>query len=60
MERLSDDVLASIVSPGSKSMESEKSYDYSAPLFDTKGESLELSEKSKQSSVIVISDDEDC
>nr|XP_037288930.1 flap endonuclease GEN homolog 1-like [Rhipicephalus microplus] len=60
MERLSDDVLASLVSPGSKSMESEKSYDYSAPLFDTKGESLELLEKSRQTSVIVISDDEDC
>uniref|UniRef100_A0A224YXC0 Flap endonuclease GEN homolog 1 n=1 Tax=Rhipicephalus zambeziensis TaxID=60191 RepID=A0A224YXC0_9ACAR len=60
MERLSDDVLASFVSSVSKSTESEKSYDSSAPLFDSKGESLELSEKSRRTSVIVISDDEDC
>lgn len=61
MEKLSDDMLASFVSPGTKSTESEKSYDRSAPLFDSKGESLELSEKNRQSSVIVISDDEeDC
>ncbi|KAH7934762.1 hypothetical protein HPB52_000052 [Rhipicephalus sanguineus] len=61
MEKLSDDMLASFVSPGTKSTELEKSYDRSAPLFDSKGESLELSEKNRQSSVIVISDDEeDC
>uniref|UniRef100_L7M413 Putative xp-g/rad2 dna repair endonuclease n=1 Tax=Rhipicephalus pulchellus TaxID=72859 RepID=L7M413_RHIPC len=61
MERLSDDVLASFESTASKSMELEKSYDRSAPLFDSKGESLEMSEKNRESSVIVISDDdEDC
>ncbi|XP_037556217.1 flap endonuclease GEN homolog 1 [Dermacentor silvarum] len=61
VERLSEDVLASFESQGIKSvkLESEESYDHSGSLFDSRGESLELSEKNRQPSVIVISDDED-
>ncbi|KAH6941143.1 hypothetical protein HPB50_014306 [Hyalomma asiaticum] len=61
VERLSEEMLASFKSQGviTAELESEESYDCSGPLFDSKGESLELSEKNRQSSVIVISDDDD-
>lgn len=61
VERLSKNVLASYESQVVKSvkLESEESYDHSGSLFDSRGESLELSQKNRQPSVVVISDDED-
>lgn len=61
VERLSEEILASFKSQGviPAELEFEESYDCSGPLFDSKGESLELSEKNRLSSVIVISDDDD-
>ncbi|XP_075528581.1 XPG-like endonuclease isoform X1 [Dermacentor variabilis] len=61
VETLSKDVLASYESQVVKSvkLESEESYDHSGSLFDSRGESLELSQKNRQPSVIVLSDDED-